>query len=109
MEIWRNRWSICNKWKVLGADDETGELLIVAADVLKNTDNSTKKLVLKGITGYLNGVEELNKVCQVYGKGKGATGARSINYEKGKMLVIKQKIFQIPLEHNKTLWYSIKN
>ena len=69
------------KWKVLGADDETGELLIVAADVLKNTDNSTQKLVLRGITGYLNGVEELNKVCQVYGKGKGATGARSINYE----------------------------
>ncbi len=69
------------KWKVLGTDDETGELLIVAADVLKNTDNSTKKLVLRGITGYLNGVEELNKVCQIYGKGKGATGARSINYD----------------------------
>lgn len=68
------------KWKVLGAGDN-GELLIVAADVLKNTNNTTKKLTLRGITGYLNGVEELNKICQVYGKGKGATGARSINYD----------------------------
>ena len=69
------------KWKVIGADEKTGELLIVAADVLKNTDNSTKKLSLRGITGYLNGVEELNKICSIYGNGKGATGARSIDYD----------------------------
>ena len=68
------------KWKVLGTDEETGELLIVAADVLKNNDNSTKKFTLRGITGYLHGVDELNNICNVYGQGKGATGGRSINY-----------------------------
>ena len=66
------------KWKVLGANE--GELQVVAADVIKNSDNSTKKFKVMGITGYLYGVEELNKICNVYGKGKGATGARSINY-----------------------------
>ena len=69
------------KWKVLGANEETGELLIVAADVLKNDNNSTKKLVLRGITGYLHSADELNNICNVYGQGKGATGGRSINYD----------------------------
>ena len=69
------------KWKVLGADEQTGELLIVAADALKNLDNSTKKFILRGLTGYSYGTDELNKICQIYGKGKGATGARSINYD----------------------------
>ena len=69
------------KWKVLGTDDETGELLIVAADVIKNTNSSAKKFIVRGITGYLNGVNELNKICQVYGNGKGATGARSIDFD----------------------------
>ena len=70
--------------------------------ISKNTLKTSMKSYL-GQDVELIGVEELNKVCQVYGEGKGATGAGSINYEKGKMLVIKQKIFQIPLEHNKTL------
>ena len=30
---------------------------------------------------YTNGINELNKICKVYGKGKGATGARSITVE----------------------------
>ena len=69
------------KWKVLGVDEETGELLIVAADVLKDSSNTTKKIAFRGLTGYTYGIEELNKVCSVYGKGKGATGGRSITYE----------------------------
>lgn len=69
------------KWKVLEADQTTGELLIVAADVLKNEDGTTKKMYFKGITGYLYGVNELNRVCSVYGNGKGATGGRSITYD----------------------------
>ena len=69
------------KWKVLGVDEETGELLIVAADVLKNEDSTTKKMIFRGITGYTYGVDEINKVCSVYGKGKGATGGRSITLD----------------------------
>ena len=38
-------------------------------------------MVFKGLTGYLYGTDELNKVCSVYGNGKGATGGRSITYD----------------------------
>ena len=73
------------KWKVIGADEETGELLIMATDVIKTTNKDNKKvakkLVFSGITGYLYGIEELNKVCNVYGQGKGATGGRSLTYD----------------------------
>ena len=68
------------KWRVLGADEATGELLIIADDVLKE-NNATKKMTFKGITGYLYGVDELNKVCNIYGKGSGATGARSLTFD----------------------------
>ncbi len=68
------------RWRVLGADETTGELLIISDDVLKE-NNATKKMTFKGITGYLYGVDELNKVCNIYGKGSGATGARSLTFD----------------------------
>ena len=63
------------KWQVIGADEETGDLLIFANN--KVGDN----LQLKGITGYLHGIDELNNACNVYGQGKGATGARSLTFD----------------------------
>ena len=63
------------KWQVIGADEETGELLIFANN--KVGDN----LQLQGITGYLDGVDELNNACNVYGQGKGATGGRSLTFD----------------------------
>ncbi len=80
------------KWKVLGTDDEKGELLIITEDVLKNEDNSTKKFALRGITGYLHGVDELNNICNVYGQGKGATGGRSVTYDDIDKAIGKEKI-----------------
>ena len=62
------------KWQVIGADEETGELLIFA-------NNKVNDLQLKGITGYLHGVDELNNACNVYGQGKGATGGRSLKFD----------------------------
>ena len=62
------------KWQVIGADEETGELLIFA-------NNKVNDLQLKGITGYLHGVDELNNACNVYGQGKGATGGRSLTFD----------------------------
>ncbi len=80
------------KWKVLGADEKTGKLLIVAADVLKNEDGTSKLMRFKGITGYLYGVDELNKICNIYGNGKGATGGRSITYDDiAKVIGLKKK------------------
>ena len=34
---------------------------------------------LKGQEGNKNGIEELNKICSIYGTGEGATGARCVN------------------------------
>ncbi len=61
-------------WRVLGVDEEKGELLIFAT---KNVANVT----FSGITGYLYGVDELNNICDVYGHGKGATGGKSLTFE----------------------------
>ena len=62
------------KWQVIGADEETGDLLIFA-------NNKVSDLRLQGITGYLQGVDELNNACNVYGQGKGATGGRSLTFD----------------------------
>ena len=78
------------KWRVLGADETTGELLIISDDVLKE-NNATKKMTFRGITGYLYGVDELNKVCSIYGKGNGATGARSITLDDVNKAIGKEK------------------
>ena len=78
------------KWRVLGADETTGELLIISDDVLKE-NNATKKMTFRGITGYLYGVDELNKVCSIYGKGNGATGARSLTLDDVNKAIGKEK------------------
>ena len=59
-------------WKVLGA--ENGELLIMSA-----SDVDFKSF--SGRIAYTNGISELNTICEVYGTGTGATGARSITVE----------------------------
>ena len=63
------------KWQVIGADEETGDILIFA------NNNVGDNLQLQGITGYLHGVDELNNACNVYGQGKGATGGRSLTFD----------------------------
>ena len=66
-----------NGWRVLGVNEKTGELLIISADPVKTKGNAN--FYLRGIAGYNYGEQELNKVCSVFGSGKGATGARSVN------------------------------
>ena len=68
-----------NGWRVIGADEETGELLIISADPVRTIEN--KDFNLRGIAGYVYGEQELNKVCSVFGSGYGATGARSVNVD----------------------------
>ena len=62
------------KWRVLGADEKTGELLIFATNKVGN-------LTLRGITGYLHGADEINNICNAYGQGEGATGGKSITLD----------------------------
>ena len=81
-----NLSSYTGTWQVLGV--ENGELLLISSSIIQPdsggyTDSSTglKYYYLKGQAGYINGVEELNKISAMYGQGKGATGARSINVD----------------------------
>lgn len=66
-------------WRVLGADEKTGELLIISGGTAKTTEKAN--FYLGGIVGFTYGESELNKVCSIFGLGYGATGARSVNID----------------------------
>ena len=72
-------------WRVLGVDETKGRLLIRSEDLVPliggHSENNRSYFVLKGKEGYTNGVEELNKICSIYGKGKGATRGRCLTVE----------------------------
>ena len=62
-------------WKVMSVDKTTGIVELMAENP------TTNKVYLRGKNGYKNAVTVLNKVGDVYGHGKGATGGRSITVE----------------------------
>ena len=62
-------------WKVMSVDKTTGIVELMAENPTANT------VRLTGKNGYKNAVTVLNKVGDVYGHGKGATGGRSITVE----------------------------
>ena len=72
-------------WRVLGVDEGTGELLILSEDFVPLTGGASTAnrtyYYLSGQEGYANGINELNKICEIYGKGEGATGGRSITID----------------------------
>ena len=65
-------------WQVLGVDEE-GCLMLISSDIIKTTSNGY--FYLKVQNGYVNGVTELNKISAIYGKGKYAKSARSVNID----------------------------
>ena len=75
-----------NGWRVLGIDEDTDEILLISADTLGPVSggkeyNGQTFFYLRGQTGYQYGVDELKAICAIYGKGKGASGARSIDVD----------------------------
>ena len=72
-------------WRVLGIDEGTGELLILSEDFVPleggYSENNRTYYYLQGQEGYANGVNELNKICEIYGKGEGATDGRNITVD----------------------------
>ena len=53
--------------------------MLISSDIIKTT--SDEKFYLKGQNGYVNGITELNKISEIYGKGKYAKSARSVNVD----------------------------
>ncbi len=64
-----------NGWRVLNIS-KNGELELISNDPIQTSNN--EDYYLSGEYGYLNGVEELNAICSIFGQGKGAVGARSL-------------------------------
>ena len=64
-------------WRVIGV--KNGELQLISADIVSS--ESSQYYYLRGKNGYQYGPEELNAISAMYGRGKGATGAKSITIE----------------------------
>ena len=69
------------KWRVLNKDISTGEVILISENPIQ-TDSNTN-FYLKGAIGYLYAEEELNRICSIYGYGKGANTNKVFNYVTG--------------------------
>ena len=70
-------------WQVLGIDEETGGIKLIGDSVIKNSRATTVSdpyLYLYGATGYVNGISQMDKICQMY-KNEYATKARAVKVE----------------------------
>ena len=69
-------------WRVLGV--KNGKIRLISEEFIgpgTYTDSNRTKYTLKGQKGYINGIEELNKISAIFGHGKGAEKATSITAE----------------------------
>ena len=69
-------------WRVLGVSN--GKIRLISDEFIgagEYTDSNRTYYTLKGKKGYINGVEELNKISAIFGHGKGAESATSITVE----------------------------
>jgi hypothetical protein len=69
-------------WRVLGV--KNGKIRLISEEFIgpgTYTDSSRTWYTLTGQKGYINGIEELNKISGIFGHGKGAEGAKSITVE----------------------------
>ena len=70
------------RWRILGV--KNGKIRLISEEFIgpeTYTDSSRTYYNLKGQKGYINGIEELNKISAIFGHGKGAEGAKSITVE----------------------------
>ena len=66
-------------WQVIGLND-IGEIELISEELINSTVGNVG-LILQGEQGYINGINELNNIAALYGQGKGAKSARSINID----------------------------
>ena len=69
-------------WRILGVSK--GKLRLISGEFVgagNYTNGSRTYYTLKGQKGYINGIEELNKISSIFGHGKGAEKATSITVE----------------------------
>ena len=69
-------------WRILGVSN--GKIRLISEEFIgagTYTDSNRTKYTLTGQKGYINGIEELNKISAIFGHGKGAEKATSITVE----------------------------
>ena len=69
-------------WRVLGV--KNGKIRLISEEFIGSgtyADSSRTRYTLTGQKGYINGIEELNKISGIFGHGKGAEKATSITVE----------------------------
>ena len=74
------------RWRILGV--KNGKIRLISEEFIgpgKDKEiyigGNRTYYTLKGQKGYINGIEELNKISAIFGHGKGAEGAKSITVE----------------------------
>ncbi len=66
------------QWRILSIDETTGEILLTT----QGATNTDTNVTLKGATGYVHGVEELNRICkELYSNTEKGITARSMTIE----------------------------
>jgi hypothetical protein len=66
------------KWRVLSIDDD-GTVNLISENGIRTTDDSAYELIKA--KGCANAIDELNNICAIFGKGKNAISARSMDYK----------------------------
>ena len=68
---------ITAKWRIIGIDQDTGKILITTEGPVND-----QQVTLRGAAGYLNGAEELNRLCErLYSNTEKGLTARSMTIE----------------------------
>lgn len=65
-----NAYKYADGWRILGVSN--GRLQLISA-------NTVGTVPLRGASGYLNGEDELNSICSIYGNGKNADSVKCLN------------------------------
>lgn len=110
------------RWQVLGVSDE-GNILIVSKNCVTTHCFNKEHTVEGAMNAYSTGVETLDKICETYGKGAVAVGARSIciedvdkltgfnkikNSKCGRIYTLKTKKEKLSYWHDGTCWHKTK-
>lgn len=68
-------------WRILGKDEATGGLKLIAGSPMKKeTTSNNPYFMMYGAQSYISGVDELNNICALY-KNNLAQAARSVNMD----------------------------
>ncbi len=65
--------SSIKKWQILGLDETNKQILITSAGTptpVQEGTSSVKLMPFRGRSGYVSYIDELNKICAIYGQGK---------------------------------------